>query len=107
MLGGTAFVEKGDPRPSQGVHFLFAGERIKPSYAHAAPELTQVHRSAEGYFVIGLLSLLAMKLQSFRPVDQTHIIDLKADGLITRELVAQLPTDLRERLEQLPEPDTH
>lgn len=107
VWGVTAFVEQNDPRPSQGVHVLFAGERIKPSYAHAAPDLTQAHRSGEGHFVIDLLSLVVMKLQSFRLVDQTHLVDLKAVGLITEELTAQLPPDLRERLKQVPEPDTH
>lgn len=107
VWGVTAFLEKADPRPSQGVRFLFAGERIKQSYAHPAPDLTQVQRSAEGHFIVDLVSLVAMKLQSFRPVDQTHIVDLKGVGLITEELAAQLPPDLRERLEQVPEPDTH
>lgn len=59
------------------------------------------------YPVPDLPTLVAMKLQSFRLVDQLHIVDLKSVGLITDALIARLPPDLRVRMDQIPEPDTH
>jgi len=39
-----------------------------------------------------------MKLTSFRAKDETHIKDLDEAGLITPEIEASLPPELKERL---------
>ncbi len=106
-LGVTIFADRNKPSPKEGVHIVFAGERIREHYNHPAPDLDLATACADGHKVIDLTSLVKMKLQSFRLVDQTHIVDMKSVGLITDELIAKLPIDLQERLKQIPEPDTH
>ena len=107
VLGVVMFVDRKRPSPKSGVHIVIANERIRPHYSHPAPDLDCATRSTSGYSVIDLPSLVAMKLQSFRPIDQAHIVDLKGVGLITSELIAGLPEDLRAKMAQIPEPDTH
>lgn len=107
ILGVTVFVDRDDPSPKRGVHIVIANERIRAHYAHPAPDVSSIDTSIAPYPVPDLPTLVAMKLQSFRLVDQLHIVDLKSVGLITGELVARLPPDLRVRLDQIPEPDTH
>jgi hypothetical protein len=107
VQGITMFVEKVNPSPKRGVHILFTGEKLRPHYAHATPTLDETQNDIAAYPVVSLQALVEMKLQAFRLLDQTHVVDMKSVGLITGDLVAKLPPDLRERLDQIPEPDTH
>ncbi len=107
VLGVTIFIDRGDPSPKRGVHVAIANERIRPHYDHPAPDVAAVARDIAPFPVIDLPALVAMKLQSFRDIDRAHLTDLKGVGLITPALVAKLPTDLRARMKQIPEPDTH
>jgi len=107
VLGVKIFVDRKNPSPKSGVHIVIANERIRAHYRHPAPDVTASRRSKSGFRVIDLPALVAMKLQSFRPIDQAHIVDLKGVKLITDKLAKSLPPDLRQRLEQIPEPDTH
>lgn len=107
VLGVTIFVERENPSPKRGLHVVIANEIIRPHYRHPAPDVGARVTNIAPYPVVDLPSLVAMKLQSFRPIDQAHIVDLKGVGLITPELIAALPNDLRERMSQIPEPDTH
>jgi hypothetical protein len=42
-----------------------------------------------------------MKLQSFRDRDRTHVRDMIEVGLLTPDIINQLPSDLRERMDQI------
>ena len=95
------FLDRDQPNPRTGVHVVFAGQRIRPSYAHAAPDVSDSVRTAGGFLVVSLPALVAMKLQSYRDIDRVHIRDLLSVKLIDPALIADLPLDLRERLEQL------
>jgi len=103
VLGVVMYVEKRNPSPKRGVHLVIANERIRAHYAHPAPDLKARVRSKGGFAVIDLPSLVQMKLLSFRPVDQTHLMDLKSVGLLTRELISSIPDDLVPRLRQIQE----
>lgn len=107
ILGITIFVEQDDPSPKRGVHIVFAKELVRSHYTHPAPDVTEVVSNIAAFPVVSLAALVSMKLQSARPIDIAHIVDLKAVELITPELTAKLPPDLRERLNTVPEPDTH
>lgn len=107
ILGVTVFIDRDDPSPKRGVHIVVANEVIRSHYAHPAPDVSSIDTGIAPYPVVNLPALVAMKLQSFRLVDQLHIVDLKSVGLITEKIAANLPADLRERLDQIPEPDTH
>jgi hypothetical protein len=101
VLGVWMFVERADPNPRTGVHLVFANEIIRPHYKYAAPDPAAAQRSVQGFRVLALPALVAMKLESFRDIDRAHIRDLLSVGLITDELTAQLPDDLRTKLQSL------
>ena len=101
VLGVTVFVDRHDPSPKRGVHVVFTNERVRAHYAHASPDISDSSRAAAGHRVVKLAALVRMKLQSFRLVDQVHIRDMMSVGLITDDLAAGLPADLRERLDQI------
>ncbi len=99
--GVTMFLDSRRPNPKTGVRIVFAGERVLPSSKYPAPEVGASVRSKSGFFVIDLPSLLLMKLDAFRRIDQVHVEDLLATGLISEEVVGYVPDDLRERLRQI------
>jgi len=101
VLGVVMFVDRRRPSPRAGVRLVFANERIRPHYTHPAPDPGVAARAAAGFRVIDLAELVKMKLQAFRPVDQVHIQDLLANGLIDAALIRSLPVDLRRRLQEL------
>lgn len=104
VLGVTMFVDRDAPNPKSGVRVIIANEKIRPHYQYPAPDVGKAVQASTGYSVINLPALVMTKLQSFRFNDQLHIVDLKAVGLITPEIIAKLPLDLSERLKQIPEP---
>jgi hypothetical protein len=101
VLGVWMFVERANPNPRTGVHLVFAGEIIRPHYAYPAPDPAGAARCASGFRVLELPALVAMKLQAFRRIDQVHLEDLLRVGLIDDALAAQLPDDLRGRLDEI------
>lgn len=107
ILGVTVFIDRDDLSPKRGVQIVMANELIRPNYAHPAPDVTATNKAIASYPVVDLPALVAMKLQSFRLVDQTHIQDLIGVGLITTDVIANLPPDLRERLQKVPPPDAN
>jgi hypothetical protein len=99
VLGIPCSVEKVAPSPKRGIHCIFAGEPLGPK--HSAPSLDQVELAPEGFYVIGLAGLLRMQLIAFRDRDRVHLRDMLELGLIVPAHEAELPADLRARLESL------
>lgn len=92
---GHSFVE--------GVHVIWAGEKVRADYVLPAPnvEARETYLADDGVQYLGLRELLVMKLTSFRLKDQVHIQDLLAQRLITKDIEAKLPPELRARLRQV------
>ena len=104
VLGIPMFLDKEKPSVRGGVHLVFANEKVRPEYAHPVPALSEEPaRSREGFRIAPLESLVRMKLTSFRDRDRVHLRDLLEVDLISPEIEGSLPSDLRERLEQLKE----
>jgi hypothetical protein len=101
VLNLPIFVEADDPFPSQGVHIVLANEPVRVNDRRPAPDLSQVERSASGFLVLDLFSLVMMKLGAYRRIDQVHMEDLLRLGLIDAELAARLPDDLLQRLREI------
>ena len=101
VLGIPVFLEADDPMPSRGVHIILANEKVRESAKHPAPDVTCAQRCASGFLVVKLASLVAMKLDAYRRVDQVHMEDLLRLGLIDGDLATKLPDDLRERLREI------
>jgi hypothetical protein len=98
VLEVTMFLDGPNAKPSESVHLLFAGEKVRPDYPLPSPSLSTVENPA-GFRVITLEALVHMKLLSNRDKDRTHIRDLIGVGLIDRSWLARLPQVLAERLQ--------
>lgn len=87
----------------EGVHVIWAGEKVRPEYLHPTPELNDEDREldAGGVCYLSLPALLKMKLTSLRAKDITHVQDLIQWKLLTPKIEASLPVDLRERLRKI------
>jgi hypothetical protein len=95
--GVDMLVQTADPSARRAVHLIFTGEKVRPQYPEAAPEMGP-DRKIQGIRVILLPDLVRMKLTSFRLRDQAHLKDLDEIGLIPAEIEATLSPILRERL---------
>ncbi len=95
------FIDPDEPSKKSGVHLVWAGEKIRPSYTVPSPSVDESERDPEGFLVIALAALVRMKLTSFRPIDQVHVEDMLAVGLLSADVRASLPSDLAARLEQI------
>ena len=100
LLDVDMFLDGPQGRPSGGVHILFAGEKVRPDYEHASPDLDESERAAE-FQVATLKALIKMKLIAWRDKGRTHLRDLIGVGLIDATWPARFPPPLGERLQQL------
>src|SRR6266851_1645309 len=81
LLDVEMFIDGPQGRPSGGVHILFAGEKVRPDYEHASPDLDESERAAD-FQVAKLEALVRMKLIANRRKDRTHLRDMIGVGLI-------------------------
>jgi len=95
------FVDPEEPSRKSGVHLVWAGQKVRPSYAHPAPTVAEAVSDAEGFWVLNLPALLRMKLTSLRDVDKVHVADLLRVGMIDKPTHDSLQEDLRERLDAI------
>lgn len=94
------FLERHDPSPKQGVHLVWADERVRESDPLAAPGVDQC-TVLDDKRVINLECLLEMKLTAHRLHDRVHIIDMINVGLVGPAMADGLPKVLAERLAAL------
>ena len=103
--GVHLFVERPDGKPSEGVHLLFAGEKVKETDPVSAPEVTESEAGAE-FQILALEAIVRMKLVAFRRKDQVHLQDMVRLGLIDATWPHKFPDQLAERLREiLADPD--
>jgi hypothetical protein len=98
--GVHLFVERPNGKPSEGVHLLFAGEKVKASDPVPAPTMNETERGAE-FRVVSLEALVRMKLVANRDKDRTHIRDLIGVGLIDATWPEKFPEVLAQRLREI------
>lgn len=93
------FTDPDEPSRRSGVHLVWAGQKVLPSYAHPTPTLDEaVYDAQQGFWVVDLVPLLRMKLTSFRDIDRAHVNDMLSVELIDDRVRAALPPDLLKRL---------
>ena len=100
ILGVECFLDGPDGKPRDGVHLLFAAEKVRPDYPAPSADVTDAV-PAEQYQILSLESLVRMKLNSFRRKDQVHLLDMLEVGLIDSSWLAQLLPEHAARLQQL------
>jgi hypothetical protein len=101
LRGLVLFTDPEEPSRRSGVHLVWAGSIIRPSYLCAAPSVDESVRDPQGFSVLDLSALVRMKLTSFRAIDRVHVQDLLSVGLIDNRIRRDLPKPLAERLEQV------
>jgi hypothetical protein len=94
------FLDGPQNRFSDAVHILYAGEKVRAEYTEPAPTVDESELTAD-YRVLTLLSLVRMKLTSFRDKDRTHLRDMLEVGLIDATWTGRLPPELAARLQTL------
>jgi hypothetical protein len=100
-LGIDVFLDGPGGRARDAVHILYAGEKAKPEYAVATPDLADAVEGPDGHRHIALQTLVTMKLNSFRRKDQVHLLDFIGVGLIDETWPARFPPVLAARLRTL------
>ncbi len=95
------FVDPQEPSRRAGVHLVWADELVRPSYPVPSPSIRETVRDPHGFAVLDLPALVRMKLSSFRDIDRVHIADLLEVGLIDQAIRAELPIELRDRLDRV------
>lgn len=94
------FLDGPQARPSESVHLIFAGEKVKPDDLAAAPDVADA-ATVDALRVVSLEAIVRMKLTSFRDKDRTHVRDMIGVGLIDATWPARLPAELGGRLQQI------
>jgi hypothetical protein len=100
VAGVGLFLDGPTASPRDAVHVVFAGEKVRPAYATAAPDVGESVKPQD-FRVIALEALVRMKLTSFRRKDQVHLTDMLEVGLIDVTWTARLPAALAARLQLL------
>jgi hypothetical protein len=95
------FTDPDEPSKRSGVHLVWAGERIRPSYSVPSPTVDEAVRDPDGTWVLDLSALVRMKLTSFRFIDKAHITDMHSVGLIDAAVRSSLPLELQARLDEV------
>lgn len=94
------FLDGAEAKARDAVHIVFAAEKVKPDYAAAAPDVSEVE-PAEQFRLLSLDALVRMKLTSFRDKDRVHLRDLIEVGLLDKTWLERVPAALRLRLQEL------
>jgi hypothetical protein len=86
--------------PSEGVHLLFANERIFGDDVVLQPDASDSVDMQE-YRVVSLEALARMKLTVYRRKDQVHLLDMIGVGLIDASWLSRFSPPLAARLKEL------
>lgn len=100
LMGVDYFIDGPDGSPRNGIHLLYAGEKVRPEYAEPTADVAETE-AAEGFEIVPLEALVRMKLNSFRDKDRTHLRDLLDLSLIDETWLPKLAPAHAERLQQL------
>lgn len=100
VMGTIVFLDGPQGKPSQGLHILLAGSKVKPHYASPTPKVEQAVEINQKS-IVELEALVEMKLNSYRRKDQMHLLDLIQIGLIDATWPNRFPPPLDRRLQAL------
>ena len=97
VAGLDVFLDGPGAKPREGVHIVFAGEKVREHEPAANPDVAE-SEAGESFRVLALEALVHIKLTAFRDKDRTHLRDLIDVGLVDTTWPARLPPALAERL---------
>lgn len=79
--GMDMFLDGATGKARDAVHIVFAGEKVRPEYLLAAPDVSESEET-ETFCLLSLDALVRMKLTSYRDRDRVHLRDLIEIGLV-------------------------
>ena len=94
------FLDGPGAKARDAVHIIFAGERVRSEDVVPAPEVNE-SESMPSFRVVAFVSLVKMKLTSFRNKDRMHLYDMIDVGLLDDTWLTRLPAELSSRLKDL------
>jgi len=100
VAGIDIFLDGPEGRPREGVHLIFAGEKVREHELSANPDVLE-SEDASGFRVLSLPALVRIKLTAFRDHDRTHLRDMIAVGLIDSTWKTTLAPELATRLQAI------
>jgi hypothetical protein len=100
VMGTVVFLDGPDGKPSQGLHILLAGSKVRPEYVSPTPSVDRTIEINQKR-IVELEALVEMKLNSYRDKDRTHLRDMIQLGLIDAGWPSRFPAQLGERLQSL------
>jgi hypothetical protein len=100
VMDVTMFLDGADGKPSEGVHVIWAGQKVRDHYASATP-MPDCFTKMSGKRVVDLVELVRMKLNSYRDKDRVHVRDLIGVGLIDSDWTRKFDLPLNQRLQEL------
>lgn len=100
VAGIDVFLDGANAKPRDGVHLVFAGEKVRPHEPAANPDVED-SEAGKDFRLLTLEALVRVKLTAFRRKDQVHIQDMIGVGLIDQSWTGRLPPVLAERLQEL------
>ena len=98
VIGVPMFLDGPNGKPSQAVHIILAGEKVKETDPVPAPWVDDSEMGKD-FRVISLEALIRMKLVANRDKDRTHVRDMIGVGLIDQTWPSRYPLPLSERLQ--------
>lgn len=100
---GHRLIHGPDEREKYAVRFVFSGEKIGPMQQDSNPPIEPVVKVVheKEIWVIPIVDLIRMKLNSYRRVDQVHVKTLEAAGLVTGDVENTLTAELAARLKYI------
>lgn len=98
--GIDVFLDGPGAKARDGVHIVFAGEKVREHEPAANPDVAE-SEAGERFRVLSLDALVRVKLTAFRDKDRTHLRDMIDVGLIDAEWTKRLPPALAARLQEL------
>lgn len=98
--GVDVFLDGPDAKARDGVHIVFAGEKVRAHEPAANPLVTDSEADAH-FCVLTLAALVRIKLTAYHDKDRTHLRDMIDVGLLDATWPARLPAPLGERLQML------
>ena len=105
MLGKSGqiemFLDGPDAKARDGVHIIFADEKVSDEAIEPSPSVTDFDRTHPDFRLIDLAALVKMKLTSYRDKDRVHLRDMIEIGQLDESWLVRVPASLRQRLQDL------
>ncbi len=98
--GLDVFLDGPNAKPREGIHIVFAKEKVRQHEPIANPDVTEAQNTGS-FSVLSLEALVRIKLTAFRDKDRTHLRDLIDVGLIDDSWPAKFLPELGDRLRVL------